>query len=51
MAKPIAPTPVLGGEDARKFFEQLEKDDSVPNPEKVAFLKECREVYKKLAGS
>lgn len=48
VAKPIAPTPVLEGKDAQLFLEQLEKDRTVPNPEKVKFLKECMETYKSL---
>ncbi len=44
MAKPIEPTPVLEGEDARDVFEQM---NSVSySEEKQRFLDECRRVYR-----
>lgn len=45
MARPIEPTPILEGEDAKRVLELM---DSVSyNEEKQKFLDECRQVYKK----
>ena len=45
MARPIQPTPILEGEDARKVLEQM--NSVTYNPEKQKFLDECREIYQK----
>ncbi len=45
MARPIEPTPILEGEDARKVIELM---NSVSySEEKQKFLDECREIYRK----
>ena len=43
MARPIEPTPILYGEDAKNF---LEKINEPPRPEVVAFVKEALETFK-----
>ncbi len=47
MAKPIEPTPILKGEDAKKFYEELERAESSPSPKKAQFIKECVNLYLK----
>ncbi len=45
MARPIQPTPILEGKDARKVLELM---NSVSYSEKKQkFLDECREIYRK----
>lgn len=45
MARPIQPTPILEGEDARKVLEQM---NSVSySKEKQKFLDECKAIYRK----
>ncbi len=41
MAKPIQPTPVLHGEDARLFLENMIAEQENPTPQRVAFIKEA----------
>lgn len=43
MAKPIEPTPILTGEDAKKVLKELENDSH--DSKKEAFLKECEDIY------
>ena len=43
MAKPIQPTPILDGEDAKQFLQQT--NNVRYSAEKEQFLKECDEVY------
>ena len=43
MARPIAPTPVLEGEDAKRFFEKMEE---VPSKEEAEFLEKAKRAYK-----
>ncbi|MBI5046388.1 hypothetical protein HZC07_01510 [Candidatus Micrarchaeota archaeon] len=45
MAKPIQPTPILKGEDAEKFYEDLDHAESKPSPKKAQFIKECVDIY------
>ncbi|MBI5159619.1 hypothetical protein HY992_05870 [Candidatus Micrarchaeota archaeon] len=45
MAKPIEPTPILRGENAKKFYKDLENAESSPSFEKAKFVKECIELY------
>lgn len=45
MAKAIRPTPILEGEDRRKFIEALKISYS---SEKENFLNECRAAVKKI---
>jgi hypothetical protein len=47
MAKPIEPTPILRGEDAKRFYEDLDRTESNPSPKKASFIKECVEIYLK----
>ena len=48
MAKPILPTPVLEGADAERFLDSMVREQTNPNPKRIAFLKEAREDFKKL---
>ena len=41
MAKPIRPTPTLRGMDAKRFVENMIKEEKSPSPRRIAFLKEC----------
>jgi hypothetical protein len=45
MARPIAATPTLYGEDARKFIEEMKKP---PTPEHIAHLKRAKKVYESI---
>lgn len=45
MARPIEPTPVLKGEDAKRLIKEM--NSSSYSEEKQKFLNECREVYSK----
>lgn len=45
MARPIEPTPILKGEDARKVLELM--NSVTYSEEKQKFLDECRQVYRK----
>lgn len=44
MAKPIEPTPILEGEDAKRFLEDL--NSLKYSKEKERFLKDCANVFK-----
>jgi hypothetical protein len=41
MAKPIRATPVLRGKDAKRFLEEMIKEEKNPDPRRIAFLKEA----------
>lgn len=45
MARKVAATPTLDGEDAKRFLEQLEKPST---PEEIEVLKRGEEVFKKI---
>jgi len=45
MARPIEPTPILEGEDAKKVLELM--NSVTYSEEKQKFLDECRQVYRK----
>ena len=45
MAKPIAPTPTLSGEDAEKVLIELNEEKY--SEEKAVFLEKCRESYRR----
>ena len=45
MARPIEPTPILQGEDAKKVLELM--NSVTYSEEKQKFLDECRQVYRK----
>jgi len=47
MARPIEPTPILKGEDAKRFYEDLDQAESKPSLKKAKFIKECIELYRK----
>lgn len=47
MARPIEPTPILRGEDAKRFYEDLDRAEANPDPKKAAFIKECIEIFRK----
>ena len=41
MAKPIRATPTLKGEDAVRFIKNMIKEESSPNPKRIALIKEA----------
>ena len=41
MAKPIEPTPILSGEDARRFVRLTLEEEKHPNPKRIKFLQNC----------
>ncbi|MDO8554266.1 MAG: hypothetical protein Q7S22_05640 [Candidatus Micrarchaeota archaeon] len=45
MAKPIESTPILKGEDAKRFYEETENAEVNPSFKKAQFIKECIELY------
>ena len=45
MARPIEPTPVLQGEDAKRLIKEM--NSLSYSEEKQKFLDECRDVYSK----
>lgn len=45
MARPIEPTPILKGEDAKKLINDV--NSASYSEEKQNFLNECRDVYNK----
>ncbi len=47
MAKPIEPTPILAGEDAKKFIQITLAEDANPNLKNARFLHECFALYLK----
>jgi hypothetical protein len=47
MAKPIEPTPVLKGEDAKRLIRSVTK--RVPDPKKEDFFRACDDTYRKLS--
>ena len=46
MAKPIEPTPILRGEDARRFLENMHKEETNPDPKRLEVLRKAREAAK-----
>ncbi len=44
MAKPIRATPTLRGEDARRFVRNMIKEETNPNPKRIAFIKKALEM-------
>lgn len=48
MAKPIEPTPVIKGEDAKRFDEVLAQEERQPNQKRINFIKKSIEVYRKI---
>ena len=45
MARPIQPTPILEGKDARKVLDLMNR--ATYSKKKQRFLDECREIYRK----
>lgn len=45
MARPIEPTPILEGEDAKRLLKSVDEARFDPNKEK--FLEECRQIHAK----
>mgnify|MGYP001586360061 FL=1 len=41
MAKPIRATPTLRGEDAVRFVRNMIKEETNPNPKRIAFIKKA----------
>jgi len=46
MAKPIEPTPILTGDDAKALLEDMA--NAKYSPEKAAFLKSCDATYERI---
>jgi len=46
MAKPIEPTPTLRGEDARRFLDNMYKEQTNPGPKRLEVLRKAREAAK-----
>jgi hypothetical protein len=47
MAKPIEPTPVLKGKDAKRLLKSV--SERIHDPEKEKFLRACDDTYQKLS--
>jgi len=47
MAKPIEPTPILKGSDAKRLLRSV--DSPTPSEKKAAFLKACDSTYRALS--
>jgi len=47
MAKPIEPTPVLTGEDAKEFLKLTKQEEETVNVNKARFLQECLSTYQR----
>ena len=45
MARPLQPTPILEGKDARKVLDLMNR--ATYSKKKQRFLDECREIYRK----
>jgi len=45
MAKPIEPTPVLKGEDAKEFLKLTFEAEKKPDQKRAKFLQECFLLY------
>ena len=41
MAKPIRVTPTLRGQDAVRFVKNMIKEQTNPNPKRIAFIKKA----------
>jgi len=53
MAKPIRATPVLRGEDARRFLRDMISEQKNPNPKRLKFIAEAekhKDYYLKQIG-
>jgi hypothetical protein len=47
MARPIEPTPTIYGADARRIIEEARREEEHPDPKRLAYLQECREVARR----
>ena len=47
MAKPIEPTPILKGEDAKEFLRLTLQEERKPSVEKAKFLRQCYQTFLK----
>jgi len=41
MAKPIRATPTLRGKDAERFIRNMIKEETDPNPNRIAFIRKA----------
>ena len=48
MARAIEATPIIRGKDAKRIREAMRREEESPNPKRLAFLEECKEVYERL---
>ena len=48
VAKPIEPTPVIEGDDVRIFFETMRKEESNPNPKRLALIAKGKDIFSKI---
>jgi len=44
MAQPIERTPTLRGKDAIRFIENMIKEETNPDPERIAMLRRARKI-------
>jgi len=44
MAKPIRATPTLRGEDAVRFVKNMIREETNPNPKRIAFIKKALKI-------
>jgi hypothetical protein len=49
VAKPIEPTPVLEGEDIKRFYETMRKEESNPDPKRIELIAKGQDVFSKIA--
>ena len=49
VAKPIEPTPVLEGEDIKRFYEVMRKEESTPDPKRIELIVKGQDVFSKIA--
>ena len=48
VAKPIEPTPVLEGEDIRRFLETMRKEESNPDPRRLELIANAKSVFSRI---
>lgn len=49
MAKQIEPTPILKGEDIVKFYKNMHKEESDPDPRRINLITKGLEVFLKIS--
>lgn len=49
MARPIKETPILTGEDAERFVEEMERVDAIPSEEREAYWKKLERQFQEIS--